>query len=310
MALRRWSSPWISSVLRSGSGYDWRLTSWSESSRETRCIMSIGWTRNSYSTSSRRIASHWRATGKPVVRIRETIWEIIRRPEVIQTMLWSRFEISRSWTIILFSSVTERRNKSMLMPRMYFASISKGNFPKQCTFWTSLGHESLQSLRKIQYWSSGLIFVSDQTESWIRILNGIDKFVREALPIQEEEKASVKPAEKATPILKPSSTSLFRLVFSWFKATLHQVFSPCFPVDSTPTNTSHTAQYSLWTEQWIDSEIQESKDPHCFQVSKFITRLLRHRRRWSSPLRPKLLMNARKSCQTIQDTGQTRWRKT
>ena len=28
--------------------------------------------------------------------------------------------------------------------------------------------------------------------------------------------------------------------------------------------------------QWIDIEIQESQDPHCFQVSKFITRLLRH----------------------------------
>ena len=28
--------------------------------------------------------------------------------------------------------------------------------------------------------------------------------------------------------------------------------------------------------QWIDIEIQESKDPCCFQVSKFITRLLRH----------------------------------
>ena len=28
--------------------------------------------------------------------------------------------------------------------------------------------------------------------------------------------------------------------------------------------------------QWIDIEIQESKDPHCFQVSKFSTRLLRH----------------------------------
>ena len=26
----------------------------------------------------------------------------------------------------------------------------------------------------------------------------------------------------------------------------------------------------------IDIEIQESKDPHCFQVSKFVTRLLRH----------------------------------
>ena len=46
----------------------------------------------------------------------------------------------------------------------------------------------------------------DQTVSWIRIVNGIDKFVRKAMPIQEEEKASGKPAAKARPILKPSST--------------------------------------------------------------------------------------------------------
>ena len=32
--------------------------------------------------------------------------------------------------------------------------------------------------------------LKDQTEFWIRIVNGIDKFVREAMPIQEEEKAS------------------------------------------------------------------------------------------------------------------------
>ena len=70
--------------------------------------------------------------------------------EVIQTMLRSRFETSRSLTILLCSSVTE---------------------------------------------------------SWIRIVNGIDKLVREALPIQEEEKTSGKPVAKARPILKPSSTS-------------------------------------------------------------------------------------------------------
>ena len=35
----------------------------------------------------------------------------------------------------------------------------------------------------------------DQTVSWIRIVNGVDKFVREVMPIQEEEKASGKPAQ-------------------------------------------------------------------------------------------------------------------
>ena len=52
-----------------------------------------------------------------------------------------------------------------------------------------------------------LSLFKDQTESWIGIVKGIDKFIREAMPIQEEEKASVKPAAKARPILKPSSTS-------------------------------------------------------------------------------------------------------
>ena len=85
----------------------------------------------------------------------------------------------------------------------------------------------------------------DQTVSWIRIVNCIDKFVREAIPIQEEEKAPGKPAAKARPMLKPSSTS---------------------GCDFTPFE----------QRQWIDIEIHESKGPFCFQVSKFITRLLRH----------------------------------
>ena len=47
----------------------------------------------------------------------------------------------------------------------------------------------------------------DQTVSWIRIVNGIDKFVREVMPTQEKENASVKLAAKARPILEPSSTN-------------------------------------------------------------------------------------------------------
>ena len=83
-----------------------------------------------------------------------------------------------------------------------------------------------------------------QTVSWIRIVNGIDKFVRKAMPIQEEEKASRKPGAKARPRLKLSSTS---------------------GGDFTPFE----------QRQWIDIETQESKDPCCFQVSQIITRLLR-----------------------------------
>ena len=46
-----------------------------------------------------------------------------------------------------------------------------------------------------------------QIVSWIRILNDIDKFVRDVMTIQEEEKALEKVTTKARSILKPSSTS-------------------------------------------------------------------------------------------------------
>ena len=86
----------------------------------------------------------------------------------------------------------------------------------------------------------------DQTTSWIRIVSGVEKYVREAMPIQEEETASGKPAAKARPILKPSSTS-------------NRNFIP------------------ISQRKWSDIEVQRSRDHYCFQMSKFVTQLLRHR---------------------------------
>ena len=61
--------------------------------------------------------------------------------------------------------------------------------------------------------------------------------------------------------------------------------------------------------QWIDIEIQESKDPHCFQVSKFITHCSDTvnksiEKKMVESITTKILMNARRSYQTIQDIGQ------
>ena len=85
-----------------------------------------------------------------------------------------------------------------------------------------------------------------QTTSWIRILNGVEKYVREAMPIQEEEIAQGRPAAKAEPTLNPASTS-----------------NPNF--------------IPMKDRRWIDIEVQKSKDQSCFQKSKFITNLLRHK---------------------------------
>ena len=80
----------------------------------------------------------------------------------------------------------------------------------------------------------------DQTVSWIRIVNGIDKFVREAIPIQEEAKDSGKPAAKARPILKSSSISDVNFI-------------------------------PIGREKWMDIETQESNDP-CFSCGQKVHR--------------------------------------
>ena len=107
----------------------------------------------------------------------------------------------------------------------------------------------------------------DQTTSWIRIVNGVEKYVREAMPIEEEERVSVKPAAKARPTLKPSSTSNWNFV----------------PVEQ---------------RKWIDIEVKRSQDLYCFQMSKFILNYFDTRKfvvkKMSEFLKIELLSNVRK----------------
>ena len=82
----------------------------------------------------------------------------------------------------------------------------------------------------------------DRTASWVRIVNGVDKYVTESMLAKEDEDiASEKPIAKARPRQKPTVTLT--------------------PV-SIPVRT--------------DIETQRSNDQKCFDVSKAITRLLRH----------------------------------
>ena len=87
----------------------------------------------------------------------------------------------------------------------------------------------------------------DQTVSWVRIVNGVDKFVREALPAQEEEnKASGKPIVKARP--RPNSTAM---------ATSNFLFL-------------------LMKEDGLTLKHRNRSIISVFRVSKAIIRLLRH----------------------------------
>ena len=86
----------------------------------------------------------------------------------------------------------------------------------------------------------------DQTVSWVRIVNGVDQYVTEEMqPKEEEHRASGRLVAKARPQLKPA-------------VTLSSVSIP------------------VRERKWVDIERQRSHDLKCFDVSKAITRLLRH----------------------------------
>ena len=201
--------------LRSSGGYDWRIANWSESSGETRCTKSTGQTRNSYTTFSCRNVNQWRATGKLAARLRATIWKNGQKiRNYFKTKLRSRFEIGRSWTILLnhFRHQEEQEinvcAENIRCLKIKEELVSKGGSKAMYDLALSraITTEHTYSVEvQVQSW------FQDQTASRIQIVNGIDKFVREAMPIQEEEKDSGKFAAKARPILKPSSTSFWWL---------------------------------------------------------------------------------------------------
>ena len=97
----------------------------------------------------------------------------------------------------------------------------------------------------LKFWSS--LWFQDRTASWVRIVNGVDKYVTESmLTKEEEERASGKPIAEARPRQKP-------------------------------TVTLTSVSILVRERKWIDIETQRSHDQKCFDVSKaIIPRLLRH----------------------------------
>ena len=86
----------------------------------------------------------------------------------------------------------------------------------------------------------------DRTASWVRIVSGIDKYVTEAMQNKEEEhRASMKPIAKTRP-------------------------------RQMPTVTLTSVSILVLEREWIDIETQRPHDHKCNEVSKAITRLLRH----------------------------------
>ena len=99
-----------------------------------------------------------------------------------------------------------REKGNISMPRIYDASRSRRNShqrvdPKQCTSGLVSDMKVCNHNGRYNIEVQVQTLFQDQTV-WIRIVNGL---VREVMPIQEEENASEKPVAKARPILKSSS---------------------------------------------------------------------------------------------------------
>ena len=109
----------------------------------------------------------------------------------------------------------------------------------------------------------------DYTVSWIRIVNGTDKFVREAMPIQEVEKASWKPAAKA-------ETNIKTVILLWNREN------------------GLTMKYRN-PKLLIVFKCQNSSLDYFDTVNKLIERMM------EESIKTKLLMNARKKLS--DDTG-------
>ena len=109
-------------------------------------------------------------------------------------------------------------------------------------------------------------------------MNGVENDVREAMPIQEEERASVKPAAKSKPILKPSSTS-------------NRIFIPMGQRNGSTLKCEDPRTF-------IASRCQNSLVNH-FDTRKLVEKKM------PEFLVIELFRNAKKFYQRIQDIGQT-----
>ena len=132
------------------------------------------------------------------------------------------------------------------MLRIEKKTCARGCIPKNTRIGPVLERKVCH--REDQYTVEVLVksLFQDNTVSWVRIVNGVDKYVTESMLTKEEEDiASGKSIAKARPRQKPT-------------VTLTPVSIP------------------VRERRWTDIETQRSNHQKCFEASKAVVRLLRH----------------------------------
>ena len=197
------------------------------------------------------VGKMWQQRKKPIARMRAKIRTIVRRPEIIQTVFWCGFEACRARTILFKLLIQKGQQMQHLcrectMPRNEKGTRVRGWILKNMRIGPVLNikvcyHDDRCST-EVQIPS----LCQDRAVSRVRIVSGVDKYVTESmLTTKEVDMASGKPIAKARTRQKPTVT----------------LTSVSIPVPE---------------RKWIDIETQRSHDHECYDVSKGITRLLRH----------------------------------
>ena len=145
---------------------------------------------------------------------------------------------------------------------------------------------------------------------WVRIVNGVDKYVTESMLTKKEEDIALgKPIAKARPRQKPTDSGEERVTAKSKPMMNFVARTPSFVSSSIsvspgkryygkqdpwssvvakdrsiaklrprqkPTVTLTSVSIPVREREWIDIETQRSHDQKCYEVSEAITRLLRH----------------------------------
>ena len=143
------------------------------------------------------------SSGKPCAGIRAEIRTIVRILEIIQTMFWCGFEACRNRTILPYYWY-RRTTDATLTPRIYDVSRWKRDSYNRLD---SQEYEDRSSLEQVCCHDDRYSIevqiprpFEDNTVSYVRIVNGVEKYVTESmLTKKEEDTAVVKPNTKARP---------------------------------------------------------------------------------------------------------------
>ena len=223
------------------------------------------------------------ATEEPCARIRAKIRTIVGRPKNIQTLFWCGFETCQKGQYFCTPETEDGKQMQHLcreytMPRNEKGTRVRGwiRMDKRIGPVLNIKVCYRNELYRIEVPVPSLF--QDDTASWVRIVNGVDRYVTESMPTaKEEDIASEKPIAKARPRQKPTvtltSVSIPVLERKWIDIQTQrshdqkvlQSVNSCHPI-ATTWWISPTRKRRSDPQQWHHPRVQDAEVRRRFAI--------------------------------------------